>query len=42
MAELEKSLAENRLYARDPAKFDKLSAELAELRDPKMPMRNGG
>ena len=32
MAELEKSLADSTLYARDPAKFAKLSDELAGLR----------
>ena len=35
MAELEKSLSDGALYARDPAGFAKLSAELAEIRAPK-------
>jgi ATP-binding cassette subfamily F protein uup len=35
MAELEQSLSDAALYARDPARFDKLSAELAELRGQK-------
>ncbi|HKQ45058.1 MAG TPA: ABC-F family ATP-binding cassette domain-containing protein [Rhizomicrobium sp.] len=32
MAELEQALCDDTLYARDPAKFGKLSSELAELR----------
>jgi ATP-binding cassette subfamily F protein uup len=32
MAELEASLADGNLYARDPVRFTKLSAELAEIR----------
>ena len=32
MAELEKNLSDSTLYARDPAKFAKLSDELANLR----------
>jgi ATP-binding cassette subfamily F protein uup len=35
MAELEQSLSDPALYTRDPARFDKLSAELAELRGQK-------
>jgi ATP-binding cassette subfamily F protein uup len=32
MAELEQSLADASLYARDPAKFNQLSAELVVIR----------
>ena len=32
MAELEKSLSDAALYARDPARFAKLSGELVEIR----------
>ena len=35
MAELEKALSDSALYARDPAKFASLSAELADLRTQK-------
>jgi ATP-binding cassette subfamily F protein uup len=35
MTELEQSLADAGLYARDPARFSKLSSELAELREQK-------
>jgi ATP-binding cassette subfamily F protein uup len=35
MAKLEKSLADSTLYARDPAGFARLSAELADLRTQK-------
>jgi ATP-binding cassette subfamily F protein uup len=35
MAELEQGLADAGLYARDPARFSKLSGELAQLREQK-------
>ena len=35
MAELERDLSEASLYARDPARFQELSAELAEMRSQK-------